>query len=402
MFKRFVKITLIATILLLLVGIAYAWWGHARLERRIALIKEAGDPVSIAELAPPADVAPEDNAAVILARVEEAASKMYVELAPHAHSEDFSWERGLSETQITNVEQTLEAFPDVLPAFVDASQCTTLAGIYDYDVAPTRFMESLLTGEIRTVIRLEDCYARYLASTGKPEEAVEAYLRVLRLAKLHQSEPTLVSFLVNIALRGVAINGLNGIFHTADLESITYQKIEQELSAQDNGEHFVHTLKTERVFGIESFRSLSGWLGLLKSQWINYLDYMEHQIALGAQSEYQLQEVKELEARGLTVLVQPAVFASRSAMNRSRARLRCLRILNAIYSLETMSDTVDLESLGLPSDALVDPYSGKMLLTKSTPRGWLVYSVGKNKNDDEGQIGDSQLDFGVGPLTVPE
>jgi hypothetical protein len=61
----------------------------------------------------------------------------------------------------------------------------------------------------------------------------------------------------------------------------------------------------------------------------------------------------------------------------------------------------DLSALNLPPEVLVDPFSGKPLQVKRTPEGWLIYSVGKNLQDDGGEFEDA-LDVGVGPISVEE
>ena len=66
----------------------------------------------------------------------------------------------------------------------------------------------------------------------------------------------------------------------------------------------------------------------------------------------------------------------------------------------------DLSDLGLPKDAVTDPFTGKPLLVKKLPEGWLVYSAGDDRQDDGGRIDDSQrgqgTDIGLGPIVDAE
>jgi hypothetical protein len=41
----------------------------------------------------------------------------------------------------------------------------------------------------------------------------------------------------------------------------------------------------------------------------------------------------------------------------------------------------------LPEGAMIDPFSDELLQYRRTPEGWLLYSVGPNLIDDDGQNG---------------
>ena len=52
----------------------------------------------------------------------------------------------------------------------------------------------------------------------------------------------------------------------------------------------------------------------------------------------------------------------------------------------------------LPVETTTDPFNGEPLRVKKMPKGWLVYSVGPNLQDDGGKLGDvDHGDIGVGP-----
>jgi hypothetical protein len=251
----------------------------------------------------------------------------------------------------------------------------------------------------RNVARLLDCRGRYLLSKGQPDEAARNYLVALKLTRLQDQEPTLVVFLVNIACRSIAAYGLNGVLQTSDLSAETHAAIDEELARHDSMQQFVHAIRTERALGIENFRSMPGLLGTLKSSWSNYMEIIDQQIALGAKSHYELADVQNVPSKGITKTFDPALEATREAMNRSRATLRCLRILNQIRARNISADSLSADVLGLPQEIMVDPYNGKPLTIRSTTEGWIVYSVGKNGKDDGGKLSDLS-DVGVGPPEV--
>jgi hypothetical protein len=78
---------------------------------------------------------------------------------------------------------------------------------------------------------------------------------------------------------------------------------------------------------------------------------------------------------------------------------RSLRVLNALQArAPAAGDSVPpLGDLGLPAETTTDPFDGKPLRVKKSPRGWTVYSVGGNGVDDGGQFARA-ADVGVGPI----
>jgi hypothetical protein len=201
-------------------------------------------------------------------------------------------------------------------------------------------------------------------------------------------------FLANIAIRSVAIEGLNNTLQTQPLTPETYTNIENELAAHDSLESITHILETERAFGIESYRGLNSIVRLLGSDWIEYLDFMEHQIKVGDISEFELGEAVPGPRSALASLVAPAIEVARNSVNRIRALSRCVRIVNAIYAREVDDDSVELDALGLPPSALIDPFSGNQLLHEKTSLGW---KVGNRRVIEDGHV-----DVVVTPPPSPE
>jgi hypothetical protein len=56
-----------------------------------------------------------------------------------------------------------------------------------------------------------------------------------------------------------------------------------------------------------------------------------------------------------------------------------------------------LTDLGLPADAIIDPFTDQPLIVKKIDGQWLVYGLGANQKDDGGKI-ENQDDVGLGPL----
>ena len=77
---------------------------------------------------------------------------------------------------------------------------------------------------------------------------------------------------------------------------------------------------------------------------------------------------------------------------RIKAGLAMVRTMVAIriHTLENHGEPPDslYEIEGkLPEGAMIDPFSDELLQYRRTPEGWLLYSVGPNLIDDDGQTG---------------
>lgn len=398
MLKRIILTAVALVAIALLVGAVWTWRVNVRLEHAIQLVRDAGDPVSIADLEPKG-VMPDENDVTYLSRVNKDAQSLYNEIHLYAHSEDFSWRNGLSEVQREKVKAGFEAYPQVMEMIDRASKCSDHASPLDYTLSPHEFTTALIerVQDSKNFARICDCYARYQVSSGDPDGAAQTYLKSLRLDRLHDREPMVLGALVSFACRNIATNGLNGIMQISKLKPETHAAIEEELSKHTPLASFAGCLKSERAYGIDSFRGLSGRFSLIGSQWLSYLDMMNQEIQRGAKTHFESGSDGSDGYASLAQMGKVAIDAGREAANRTEATVRCLRIMNAIHSHPEFKNSSDLVSLQLPDQVLTDPYNGKPLAIRTTPSGWQVYSVGKDGTDSGGSLSDFK-DVGIGPL----
>lgn len=388
--KRILKMGLAVLALTALIGCVWQWRVQSQLESLLTELRDAGQPVMIADLAPHQTPLPSNNAATYLARASDQLGQLYNEIEPYADANEFRWQSGLSDDAITATEEAFTAHANALETLDQAIACSQLVWARDYTIGPTAFLDRQieLVQHFRTAARVLNCRARYLASIGKHDEAIQQYLAMLKFAKQHEAEPTLISLLANLAVRSVAMEGLNGILQTATVTH--HSQIEESLRQAEDFSFITQCLISERAFGIESFRELSlPWLSL-SSDWGGYLEYMKAQIALGPASPYEIPQPIAAPGGTLAALAVPAVTVARTSLYRSLTQLRCLRIINQKISRDA---GVEIE---LPTEALVDPYTGTQLLQKQVASGWLVYSVGENMTDENGDV-ETGKDIGLAP-----
>ncbi len=410
-FKKYVKRSLIAlgiliTILLITNAIFISIRGRL-LEKKLEAIRTAGDPVSFPQLAQ-ATVPPEQNAAVFLRRAQAGVESISKELYAVYSNEGFV-DGKLSENDLKAIESALSASPGVIPLLRQAADCHEYDPQPDYTVDPQAFIANSLErlGRLRAVSRVLAARVHLLVAKGDREEAMQTCLTMIRLSRLFNREPAVIGFMVSLACRSIGIRAVNAVLRSGPLQKSSHDALDAELALCDSTEAYMHALKTERVLGIESFRSYRTELwpsrAMFPGDECDYLDLISEHFEFASRPFSDLVAAGlELKQQGqigvLSRLVLPALLQCRVANDRVSARMRCLRILNAVHSRADDGDNSEpmLAKLDLPPDAMADPFTGAPLRVQKTADGWLIYSMGENLHDDGGDLSERR-DIGIGP-----
>jgi tetratricopeptide (TPR) repeat protein len=360
-------------------------------------------------------IPPEKNAAVFLDRARSDLQAIYKELMDVYASEGYRGGRP-SEAELKAIRSALETYPKVIPLLEQAAARGDYDPQLDYTVGPDAFLEGYLDGvsERRAVVRVLRARVLLLLADGQREEAIRTCLVMFRLCRHFDHQPLLIGYLVSLACRGDAVEASNLVLRAGPLPDDAREALEAELALHDGAEAYRRALKTERAYGLESFRTMPGrnfWIvgrALWNDAACYYLDMIDRHVAAASRPYPEVVATtpattpQRVGFRVLTDLVEPAILAGREAMERTRARIRCLRVLNAVQDrVEAGVAEPKLSALGLPAAVTTDPYTGKPLHLKKTPDGWLVYSVGRDLKDDGGALGED-LDVGVGPPQPPD
>jgi hypothetical protein len=427
--KRFWVRLAIGLAILLALGLILnglmAWRMESQLEERLAEIRAAGDPASIAELAP-GPISDDQNAAAILARVAPRLKEFGKEHGqffntPLGKQYEQAQDRGdpPSREQIDAIRAILDKYPDVEQAIANASKCDRFASRLDFSLNHAKFLEQLLKSvqDGRTAVRLVAWRGEVLFAEGKPEEALENAIRALRLARLHEHEPTMVARLVAIAMRSQASEQIYDALAAGGISPALHKELDQELAKHDDPRRIVEVLKAERAVSADwlgqqldsagNLRVLAHMFGWpLKSHQVGVLDAMQEFIERASRPMPEI--LTWLGGRDapppttghgrLADLLMPAVKAVFEAQARSLAVSRSLRIHNAMRQFvhQHGREATGLAELGLSAEATIDPYTGEPLKLKHTDDGWVIYSVMENGIDDGGNF-TKLKDFGVAP-----
>ena len=424
--KRIAIGAAIVVALALIANGVMAWWTEHRLQARIAAIRAAGDPASIADLAP-APVPDDENAAAILKRLKpqlaafsKDQARFYDSALGKVYSEAENRGEPATEEQIAAIREIIEKYPELEAGIAAAAQCQKYGSQMDFSIDHATFLDEQLKNVpvFRTVARFARWRSKLLLHDGKRKEAVDQGIQLLRLARLHESEPMLVAFLVNIAARSITAQMLYDAIATGPITAEQHALLDQELALCDDPQRMVRALKSERAFAIDGHMGLPGsapqpprWLFRMlgwpvKRLWVGALDRLDEVIASAELAPLELKSGSGRSAVSQTPtghgvladLLTPAIQAAYGADARITGTLRALRIFNALtqFQEEHGREATGLEELALPKEATIDPFSGEPLKLKPTEEGWVVYSVMTNGVDDGGDFKE-QKDYGVAP-----
>jgi hypothetical protein len=421
--KRLVSGAAIVVALALIANGVMTWRAEGRLRAKIAAIHATGAPTSIAELAPQ-PIPDDENGAATLKRIEPRLtefSKAYGPFfdTPLGKSYDAAQDRGERATreQIDAISAILNKYRDVDKALAKAAECDKYASQLDYSLPDTEFIEAMVnqSNTVRTAARFLAWEAEMDLANGKHEEAMKRGIQMLRLARHYENEPSLISYLVAIAIRGVASESLYDALSAGAVSPELHAALDDELARQDNPERLKHALAMERAIS-------AGWAGIVPEQpspnLARMFGWMQRSYQLGAveySEEYlRLAEQPWHEVRSqfgpadsppppsghgiLADLLAPALRATFQANARGLAVSRGLRIYNALREFKEKNgrEARGLDELALSKTVTIDPYSGGPLKLKHTDDGWTIYSVMENGVDDGGDFIELK-DYGLAP-----
>lgn len=405
-----------------------AWRTESRFRSIVASIRAANEPASIRELAPP-PISALENAAAVLEKLGsrlDAFSKDYAQFFDTALGKAYveSSDKGIPSTpeQIEAIRVILKRYGDLSDGIATASQLSKYASLTDFSVDYQTFLNNSLKQpirRIRTATYFLGWHADVSIADGRPKMAVEQGLELLRLVRLHDSEPLLVNFLVAVAVREYACRILYDGLNAGPMPPQVHAEVEKELALHDNPQRILHALKTDRAYSASVIVELAShppvdspqppWSYVvtwpMKRHFVGALEYIDPQLTLIETSWPSLNNSigrSGAPDRGnvgaVTDLLVPAIQAAYNAEQRIVSVMRALRVFNAAraFAAKERREAKGLEELGLPREATIDPFSGEPLKLKHTDEGWIVYSVMTNGVDDGGDFKDLK-DFGLAP-----
>ncbi|MDP7019486.1 MAG: hypothetical protein QGG36_27055, partial [Pirellulaceae bacterium] len=274
-----ISIIVVVSLGLLAAGGYFLYRGN-QLDAEIARIRAAGDPVELADLGHNSGPlpAPTEDAAALLERAAQPMAAFERELvAAQVFDSPAFKAQTLDEKSAAAIRESLLAFPDLMPLLEQAAKAPHYRTQVDLQLPPDAAMEQLMekAGNNRAAVRLLDLRARLLALEGEHDEAFQQGLYALRLSRHFSEEPTMVSYLVALAARGIGVSIINRELR-CDVSDESRAALHQWLDEQDVAAEFVVALKHERAFGLAKTRTMGPFSG---GQSLGYLQAVNGLIA---------------------------------------------------------------------------------------------------------------------------
>ncbi len=188
------------------------WFAGTVLARRIAALEASGEPISPADLFR-GSIAAESNAATYLDKARNDVEAVALGILS-ADPESPSWPP--SAAALNAARSGFEAYPNALALLEQAAMCP------DYDPRLKLTVGSTGSPSLLPILQYEQQIARVLNSRvqllladGQQEEALRVVLSMFRLGRQFDRHPFIMSLLVNIALRDVAVDAANQVLARA-------------------------------------------------------------------------------------------------------------------------------------------------------------------------------------------
>jgi hypothetical protein len=416
---------------LAIIGLSLAWWAVAyaqadgRVESKLAELRAAGQPTSLAELArkPPL---PEQNAATYLRRAKDYVDSIDKEVSAAYENETEDDQEAIDRGRPTPrfveaIRSALAAYPKTIPLLKQAADCPDYDAQLNYEADTKTFMDELnrqiqLT---RASMRNLNYRATLQIADGDLDGAIDTCLTTLRLCRHFDREPTIIGGLVAVACRGIVVSTIDLALRSGDVSDATCDALDAELKRHDVAQVYRQSLISDRAFGLAVLAEVAAgkhreqlrgndayWFRAVafKDNELGYLDYMAQSLAIAGRPYADVIDdeciSKALASAGpFADLAAPNTRAALVAVGRAEAAQRALVVLNRIQRFEKANPghVPSLADLSLPPEITTDPFNGRPLKMHKEPGGWLIYSVGHNLKDDGGKVVDID-DCGFGPL----
>ncbi len=327
--------------------------------------------------------------------------------------------------------EDLQVLSDVLTrqsALLDAIR--TIANerepVYKADLSAGYATELYHLRQLRQMAALLNMNAAVQARQGDTEEAINDYLAIISLGETLLDEPILLSQLVRISMLGMAYEGIGTVLQPGKLSPEQARRIVRETAGAYHREAYANALAGETAFGLDAIDDaagnrdlpfalggfdspagdvLAGYLvqtpvgsAFLNSDRQQYAKFMNRIVRAAEQPYYEVQselETIETEIDDLSFLslytrnLVPGLVRAQEAQARAEAMIHLMRIglsLELYYGGNGVyPDTLDALAAELGGEVPVDPFTGQPYVYVAEENAFLLYSLGRNQQDDGGR-----------------
>jgi hypothetical protein len=302
---------------------------------------------------------------------------------------------------------------------------------YPVDLSKGASMSLRHLNALRQAARLLELEAIRYTNEQQPQPAVDSVIASLGVARSLNQEPTIISYLVHVACQGITLDSLERILNRIPLTDTQLAKLAGAIEESENPQALTRGFIGDRCVGLDVFQDLRAgkiplkelyiiwrenpplWprflapeykvTGLLELDEKDYLDMYENSVKITqlpppesiAASQAAIGKLEHLNRwRILSASLLPPLHKAVIKATQCTAKIRDAKTVLAIerYRLTNgklprqLSDLVPTFLPAVPND----PFDGKPLRYKTLPKGYVVYSVGDDREDNGGVDKDSK------------
>jgi len=272
--------------------------------------------------------------------------------------------------------------------------------------------------QLREATRLLSAEALGHALSDQSEAAIDSLVAAMRLGHSLSHEPVFISYLVQVANYTLTVNALENILNRRSIPEMYLIDLDAELIKAENSLHLTRALAGERSISIghfdnpfslangggsvstsEAFAASAYKLsGLQHSDFSTYLEFMDKglaasQLPLAERVPAFNQIDQDLENRIsqgrwrmlFTSMMIPALSKSGEKSVAVVAHLRLARLAIMLLSYQAEHDGKLPAKLDELTVVPLDPFDDKPLRYRQTETGFLIWSIGPDEIDQNGQ-----------------
>ncbi|HTU25206.1 MAG TPA: hypothetical protein VMF30_07405, partial [Pirellulales bacterium] len=249
--------------MLLIINAVWFWRASSRLNVKMGALRAAGEPTSLADLAPP-PIPAEQNAETYLLRAETDVQAIVAqvnaadEASPLAEQTAFLDGRP-SASLLAEMRAAFAAHPEAVPLLIQAANCPDYIPQIDFHNDPDPFVEDPF-GRIRgarNVFHVLGFRVMVQLAEGQASEAFETCLAMFRLARFYDRNPAIVGELICLAQRGYAITHTAAVLGAGPLPHAAHVAVEEELGRQNLVAGARAALVSERACVLQAFADMA-------------------------------------------------------------------------------------------------------------------------------------------------
>ena len=368
------------------------WAAGERVSQAREEIEKAGHPIHLKDLYK-ANVADNDNAYVEFVKWKEEIKAAEIAVSGDAQKQPpFLSEKKLTEAEVTELAAIMAAHQVMIEELIEAAEKKQLRIPLDVENTSDVLSEILdRSQEFRSIARVLSADVRLKIAQGKREEAMDSAIAILKWSKLIIQQPTLVSYLVATAVRGIGIHYAAEVLYAGELKEESLERLETVLLSFDSNTLWKNVVFSEIPFFVDVFHPTLPVA--TRHLWFSLSGEADYLFTMKSIAEKQILQDglfvdsmpgkdDELGKSWMFASVMPAMNATQEATMRVEVQSRCL--LTLLQWRRQGGNVQEIKELQLSAAVTKDPYDGGTLKFQPSDLGPVIYSVGRNRVDDGG------------------